>query len=226
MWQQQSEHRREFLVVIPEVGDLRNRTARRLVDDDESQSRSALCIDESSHRKALYEHHGTVMKRVLTTLHSEGFHPRDGWERNTLRAFEIAESDQIKAACSEYTPCGTAWMPHDLIRKLYTEWRAYYTRWKRPHVMSSSLLASFFCAMLIDDTLTPDQQIDLSREIVQSALEVTNDAEDNGAEACTYTAFALLIKNLSVVLFAPKHPYVTTHLLAVVLDERVHRAHD
>ena len=226
MWQPKPSGTTEFLVVIPEVGGLRSRSARRLVEDDESQRRRDVEADEASHRSALCGHHVTVMQRALQAQHTRNYAPTDQWERKTLRAFEIAENEQLTAACSEYTATGTLWMPHDVLRTIYGEWRHYYNRWKKPHVMASSLLASFFCSMLIDDTLTTPQQIDLSREIVNATLEITNDAEDTAAEAVTYNAFVLLVKNLSTVLFAPKHPYVTTHLLAVVLDERIHRTQE
>ena len=224
MWQ--TSRRSEYFVVIPEVGDLRFRTSRRLVIDDESQSRHTVELDEVSHWLGLANHHGVLMKRALVANHLTTNQPKDPWERRTLRAFEIAETEQIKSACMEYSPCGTDWMPHDILRRLFGDWRQYYTRWKRPHVAASALLSSFFCSMLIDDALRRSHQVELSREIVQACLEVTNDSEDSVAEACSYTAFTLLVKNISVVLFAPKHPYVTTHLLSVVLDERAHRAHE
>jgi hypothetical protein len=216
----------EFYAVIPEVGDLRSRTALRLMYDDETQSRTLIEEDEVNHRQAIASHHVHLVTKQWLAIHGPKFLPRDAWERKTFRAFEVAESEQIREACSEYSPYNVDWMPHDMLRKLFNEWRRYYARWKRPYVMASALLSSFFCSMLIDDTLSPEHQIDLSREIVQGCLEITNDAEEDVGEVVSYTALCLLVKNLSAVLFAPKHPYVTTHLLAVILDERTHRAHE
>ena len=117
-------------------------------------------------------------------------------------------------------------MPDDWLREIHDEWKLFYSEWKRPHVVASSLLSSLFCSVLVDDTLDEEGQLRLSKALVYACLEVTNDVETDAADACPYHTFVLLVKNIAVMLFAPKHPYVATHLLSVVLLDRIHRAHE
>jgi hypothetical protein len=216
----------EYLVVDPKVGSLRNDTARRVLAMDEHAARCRVDADEVTQRIALMTQHVVFAARALQAVTAPKRRPDREWEARTLDAFEVAESEQVRAACKEYTPTGTAWMPHETLRQIYDEWKLFYAKWKRPHATASSLLSSLFCSVLVDDSIDEAAQVRLSKELVYACLEVTNDVEADAADACPYHTFVLLVKNIAELLFAPKHPYVATHLLAVVLLDRIHRAHE
>ena len=217
---------RDYLVVIPEVGRMRQRTAARLLVSDEDVARRALEDEEVALRIALMNHLVATAQQAAREAVRPTVVDDTAWAQQADREMRLVESEQVKEACREYTPYGTQWMPHDTLRQLYAEWRAYYERWKRPHVSASSLLSSMFCSVLVDATQPEAHQIHLSREILHACLEVTNDCEIDATDALSYNGFTLLVKNLGTLLFAPKHPYVATHLIAVVLHDRIHRAHE
>ena len=217
---------RDYLVVIPEAGRLRQRTAVRLLAADEEQARRGVAEEEVAARIALMNHAVAAAQQAVRDVHRPKFSADDAWARAADAEMRMVESEQVRDACKEYTPYGVQWMPHDILRRLFGEWRAYYARWKRPHTTASSLLSSMFCSVLVDGTQPEEHQMHLAREILHACLEVTNDCEIDAADACSYNAFILLVKNLGALLFAPKHPYVATHLIAVVLEDRIHRAHE
>jgi hypothetical protein len=167
---------------------------------------------------------------------------KDSWDYQTSQVFEEKIKESQAMAARQYSPFSTNWMPHDVLRRLHGDWKGFYNKWRtrygsrwghegtRPGEpryadTASSLLASFFCGILVDSTQTPEDAANISRVIMEECLEVTNDGEEDASDAVPYYTMVRLVQTLSGILFSGRHPYVAMHLLCAILSDRMHRVH-
>lgn len=230
MWAQSAtDASTEFRVLLPNNSKgLREGTARRVTESDEAAQRHCMEKAEASARLQLFNDRLLLhIASKLRAFHYPALRCEDEWEQRTRSAFEVAEGANVEIARRLYSAFSDHWMPHDILRPLHEDWRRYFAKWKKldPSAVPSSLLSSFFAGILVDETLSEDDAIGISSGVINSCLEVANDEADDAVDAVPYHTFVHLVQTIALQLFAPKHPYVATHLLSVVLQERVHRIH-
>jgi hypothetical protein len=154
----------------------------------------------------------------------------DLWAFETATALERAQNEHGVTTAHMYSPYHCRWMPHELLRPVYDEWKAFFAvrRLRATYFPPSAIAAAFLITVLVGDGCDGDEiseeAFQLGRRVSEVVLEVVTDSEDEDAvSSMPYTTFLAVVRHLADCIYAPRHSVGAAHLLAKRMHDQLHR---